>query len=106
MFVEITLGAEIAALHRRSDVRGDIVCDPQHYLSLLEKKPSVLNQAAPRRFIMSPPLTAVTESGAFASLAGNWVAAVNLPISGDKDRERQLARIIRVWSDFGVADVA
>ena len=36
--VEIALGAETVARHRRSYVRGDIVYDPLHYLSLLEKK--------------------------------------------------------------------
>ena len=47
--VEIALGAEIVARHRRSYVRGDIVYDPLHYLSLLEKKPGALDQAAPLR---------------------------------------------------------
>ena len=44
--VEITLGAEIVARHRRSYDRGDVVYDPLHYLSLLEKKPGALDQAA------------------------------------------------------------
>ena len=35
--------------HRRSYVRGDVVYDPLHYLSLLEKKPGALDQAAPLR---------------------------------------------------------
>ena len=47
--VEIALGAEIVARHRRSYVRGDVIYDPLHYLSLLEKKPGALNQAAPLR---------------------------------------------------------
>ncbi len=47
--VEIALGAEIVARHRRSYVRGDIVYDPLHYLSLLERKPGALDQAAPLR---------------------------------------------------------
>ena len=47
--VEIALGAEIVARHRRSYVRGDVVYDPPHYLSLLEKKPGALDQAAPLR---------------------------------------------------------
>ena len=47
--VEIALGAETVARHRRSYVRGDIVYDPLHYLSLLEKKPGALDQAAPLR---------------------------------------------------------
>ena len=47
--VEIALGAEIVARHRRSYLRGDVVYDPLHYLSLLEKKPGALDQAAPLR---------------------------------------------------------
>ena len=47
--VEIALGAEIVARHRRSYVRGDVVYDPLHYLSLLEKKPGALDQTAPLR---------------------------------------------------------
>ena len=47
--VEIVLGAEIVARHRRSYLRGDVVYDPLHYLSLLEKKPGALDQAAPLR---------------------------------------------------------
>ena len=47
--VEIALGAEIVARHRRSYVRGDVIYDPLHYLSLLEKKPGALDQAAPLR---------------------------------------------------------
>ena len=40
--VEIALGAGIVARHRRSYVRGDVVYDPLHYLSLLEKAPAAL----------------------------------------------------------------
>ena len=47
--VEIALGAEIVARHRRSYIRGEVVYDPLRYLSLLEKKPGALDQAAPLR---------------------------------------------------------
>ena len=43
------LPADLDARHRRSYVRGDVVYDPLHYLSLLEKKPGALDQAAPLR---------------------------------------------------------
>ena len=52
--VEIALGAEIVARHRRSHVRGDVVYDPLHYLSLLEKKPGALDQAALRGWKLDP----------------------------------------------------
>ena len=47
--VEIVLGAGTVARHRRSYVRGDIVYDPPHYLSLLETKPGAPDHAAPLR---------------------------------------------------------
>ena len=47
--LEIALGAEIIARHRRSYVRGDVIYDPLHYLSLLEKMPGALDQAGPLR---------------------------------------------------------
>ena len=47
--VEIALGAEIVARHRRSHVRGDVVYDPLHYLSLPDRKPGALDQAAALR---------------------------------------------------------
>lgn len=39
-------GQEIAR-HRRSYERGAFVCDPLHYLALIEQKPGALDQAAP-----------------------------------------------------------
>ncbi len=47
--VEIALGAEIVARHRRSYLRGDVVYDPLHYLSLLEKKPTAPRARRPAR---------------------------------------------------------
>jgi len=40
-------GSEVIARHRRSHEREDFVFDPLHYLSLLEHKTGVLDQAAP-----------------------------------------------------------
>ena len=58
--VEIALGAEIVAHHRRSYVRGDVVYDLLHYLSLLERKPGALDQAAPlRRWKLDPAFDAL-----------------------------------------------
>jgi transposase len=39
-------GAEIAR-HKRSYERGAFVCDPRHYLALIEQKPNALDQARP-----------------------------------------------------------
>ena len=64
--VEIALGAEIVARHRRSYVRGDVVYDPLHYLSLLEKKPGALDQA-PLRGVRKGERT-VPQHGARATL--------------------------------------
>jgi hypothetical protein len=45
--VVIGCGGEIVARHPRSYEREDMVFDPVHYLSLLEKKINALDQAAP-----------------------------------------------------------
>ena len=45
--IVIAHGAEVIARHRRSYDRDDLICDPLHYLSLIERKPGCLDQAAP-----------------------------------------------------------
>ena len=45
--VVISCGTEVIARHPRSYERDDFVCDPIHYLPLLERKPGALDQAAP-----------------------------------------------------------
>jgi hypothetical protein len=47
-------GAEIAR-HPRSYEPGDMVCDPRHYLALIETKPGALDQAAPLQDWRLPP---------------------------------------------------
>ena len=47
-------GAEIAR-HPRSYEPGDMVCDPRHYLALIEIKPGALDQAAPLQGWDLPP---------------------------------------------------
>jgi hypothetical protein len=44
--VVVCAGQEIAR-HQRSYQRGGFICDPLHYLALIEKKPGALDQAAP-----------------------------------------------------------
>jgi transposase len=45
--VIILCGGQEVARHRRSYERGAFVCDPLHYLALIEQKPGALDQAAP-----------------------------------------------------------
>lgn len=45
--VVIVCGGEEIARHRRSHERGAFVCDPLHYLALIEQKPGALDQARP-----------------------------------------------------------
>jgi hypothetical protein len=45
--VVITCGGEEIARHKRSYERGAFVCDPLHYLALIEQKPGALDQARP-----------------------------------------------------------
>ena len=42
------------ARHKRSYERGDFVCDPLHYLALIEQKPGALDQARPLQDWMLP----------------------------------------------------
>lgn len=52
--VIVAEGAEIAR-HRRSYDAGDMVCDPRHFLALIERKPGALDQAAPLQGWELPP---------------------------------------------------
>ena len=88
------LGAEIIARHRRSYVRGDVVYDPLHYLSLLEKKPGALDQAAPLRGWKLDPAFATlcrlsvrdrSGSCASASACRSTAAASNALWRGEKN---------------------
>jgi transposase len=45
--VVIVCAGQQIARHRRSYERGGFVCDPLHYLALIEQKPGALDQAAP-----------------------------------------------------------
>ena len=45
--VVISCGSEVIARHPCSYQRDDFVCDPVHYLPLLERKPGTLDQTAP-----------------------------------------------------------
>ena len=45
--VIIFCGGEEIARHRRSYERGGFICDPLHYLALIEQKPGALDQARP-----------------------------------------------------------
>jgi hypothetical protein len=45
--VIIICDGEAIAQHKRSYERGAFVCDPLHYLALIEQKPNALDQARP-----------------------------------------------------------
>jgi transposase len=53
--VVIVAGGVEIARHPRSYAAGDIVCDPRHYLALIETKPGALDQAAPLQGWDLPP---------------------------------------------------
>ena len=44
--VVILCGKDEIARHKRSYGRAEFVCDPRHYLALIEQKPGALDQAA------------------------------------------------------------
>jgi transposase len=53
--VVIVAGGVEIARHARSYEPGDMVCDPRHYLALIETKPGALDQAAPLQEWDLPP---------------------------------------------------
>ena len=49
------LSVPIRSRDRRSYERGGLICDPLHYLALIEQKPGALDQAAPLSGWQLPP---------------------------------------------------
>ena len=45
--VVIICDGQVIARHKRSYERGSFICDPLHYLALIEQKPNALDQARP-----------------------------------------------------------
>jgi hypothetical protein len=58
--LSVVAGGEIIAEHRRSFVRDEMVCNPWHYLSVLEKKPGALRHGVPfQNWDLPEPIQAV-----------------------------------------------
>ncbi len=89
--VEIACGKEIIARHRRCYARGEVIYDPLHYLSLLEKKPGALEQAAPLKGWKLDP--------AFAELCRLLEARF-----GHRGK-REYIQVLRLLEDFPEAQV-
>ena len=100
---------EIVARHRRSHIRGDVIHDPLHYLSLLEKRPGALDQAPPHRDALQPAGQArihpdAVLAGGLPGAAGDGSGAGRGGTSPDRlrcreafpaDRHRETARASR-----------
>ena len=54
--VDICLGADVIARHKRSYSREEFIYNPLHYLALLEQKPRAFDQAAPLQDWVLPEL--------------------------------------------------
>ncbi len=90
-----TGGRSIVARHRRSYVRGDVVYDPLHYPSLLEKKPGALDQATPLRGWKLDPafgtLRRLLEAASARAASGtrpHWPPCISPPWTGHGVRGR------------------
>ena len=90
--VMILCGAEVIARHKRSYERGAFVCDPRHYLALLEQKPGALDQAA--------PLQNWTLAPAFAQLR------VLLEVRMGNRGKREFIQVLRLMETVSEAVVA
>jgi len=83
-------GAEIAR-HPRSYEPGDMVCDPRHYLPLIETKPGALDQAA--------PLTNWQLPACFAELRRLLEARLK------KHGAREYIQVLRLLENFALEEV-
>lgn len=68
--IVIAHGTDIIARHRRSYERNDLICDPLHYLPLIERKSGCLDQAAPLKNWNLPEEFAVFRRLAESRLGG------------------------------------
>ena len=90
--VVILIGADEIARHRRSYERGGFICDPLHYLALIEQKPGALDQAAPLQGWELPPQ--------FADLRRLLEARM-----GNRGK-REFIQVLRLLEAFPTATVA
>ena len=90
--VVILIGADEIARHRRSYERGGLICDPLHYLALIEQKPGALDQAAPLQGWQLPPQ--------FADLRRRLEARM-----GNRGK-REFIQVLRLLESFPEATVA
>ena len=90
--VVIFIGADQIARHRRSYERGGLICDPLHYLALIEQKPGALDQAAPLAGWQLPPQ--------FADLRRRLEARM-----GDRGK-REFIQVLRLIEAFPHGTVA
>lgn len=71
--VVILCGADEIARHKRSYGRAEFVCDPRHYLALVEQKPGALDQAAALQgWPLSPAFAAMMGRGVGCPPARLW----------------------------------
>jgi transposase len=89
--VVISCGAQVIARHPRSYEREDLIFDPIHYLSLLERKIGALDQAAPLRGWELPE--------AFATLRRLLEARMG------KAGKREYVQVLRLMESYRSADV-
>ena len=90
--VVILCGADEIARHKRSYGRAEFVCDPRHYLALIEQKPGALDQAAALADWNLPP--------AFADL--RRVLETRMGNRG----KREFIQVLRLMETFSEAVVA
>jgi len=87
----IVKGADVIATHKRSYEHGDICYNFLHYLPLLERKANALDQAAPLKDLVLPPV---------------FKRFKNSLVSRDKtDGQRTYIKCLRLLETYGVHDV-
>lgn len=89
--VEIGCGSEVIARHERSYERETAVCDPLHYLALLERKSRALDQAAP------------PAGGQLPECFADWRRLLEARLR--KQAAREYIQVLRLLETFALEDV-
>ena len=87
----IIKGVEVIATHKRSYEKENVIYDPLHYLPLLEQKSNALDQAAPLKNMVLPPVFERFKT--------------TLINRNSNTGKRDYVRVLRLLETYGIEDV-
>ncbi|WP_426038441.1 IS21 family transposase [Cypionkella sp. TWP1-2-1b2] len=95
--IKVVAGGELVARHERKFGRNQLICEPWHYLSILETKPGALRHGLPFTAWVLPPAVEAVRAHALKQLKGDRAFAELLLVAretglGALDMACQLAQ--------------